>query len=173
MIDRADAPLSSAPRDAPCERKLTPGSSVVVGELAAESCRFDISSIGTAWTRARLSNSSTSTASGRHVSMLRPGVCETTESRWQGGLAQGDWRSDPFADKGARRVTMARRQIYKIRFRLSDKNERIVRTQLREEAREKIRAQLQADPLTGVEIWADGKKLSSAEQEKLIGDVPI
>jgi len=68
---------------------------------------------------------------------------------------------------------MARRQIYKIRFRLSDKNERIVRTQLREEAREKIRAQLQADPLAGVEIWADGKKLSSAEQENLIGDVPI
>ena len=68
---------------------------------------------------------------------------------------------------------MARRQTYKIRFRPSDKNERIVRTELREEAREKIRAQLQADPLTGVEIWADGKKLSSAEQEKLIGDVPI
>ena len=68
---------------------------------------------------------------------------------------------------------MARRQIYKIRFRLSDRNERIVQARLREEAREQIRAQLQADPLTGVEIWADGKKLSSAEQEKLIGDVPI
>jgi hypothetical protein len=68
---------------------------------------------------------------------------------------------------------MARRQIYRIRFRPSDRNERIVQTRLREEAREKIRAQLQADPLTGVEIWADGKKLSSTEQEKLIGDVPI
>jgi hypothetical protein len=68
---------------------------------------------------------------------------------------------------------MSRRQIYKIRFRQSDNNERIVQTRLREEARQKIRAQLHADPLTGVEIWADGKKLSSAEQEKLIGDVPI
>jgi hypothetical protein len=68
---------------------------------------------------------------------------------------------------------MARRQIYRIRFRPSDRNERIVQTRLREEARKKIRAQLQADPLTGVEIWADGKKLSSTEQEKLIGDVPI
>ena len=68
---------------------------------------------------------------------------------------------------------MARRQTYRIRFRLSDRNERIVQTELREEARGKIRAQLQADPLTGVEIWADDKKLSSAEQEKLIGDVPI
>jgi hypothetical protein len=49
----------------------------------------------------------------------------------------------------------------------------IVQTDLREEAREKIRAQLQTDPLTGVEVWADGRKLASSEQEKLIGDVPI
>ena len=48
-----------------------------------------------------------------------------------------------------------------------------MQTDLREEAREKIRVQLQIDPLTGVEVWADVRKLTSSEQEKLIGDVPI
>jgi len=68
---------------------------------------------------------------------------------------------------------MAKGQVYKVRFRQSEKKEWIVQTDLREEAREKIRAQLQTDPLTGVEVWADGRKLTSSEQEKLIGDVPI
>ena len=68
---------------------------------------------------------------------------------------------------------MAKGQVYKVRFRQSEKKEWIVQTDLREQAREKIRAQLQTDPLTGVEVWADGRKLTSSEQEKLIGDVPI
>jgi hypothetical protein len=68
---------------------------------------------------------------------------------------------------------MAKGKVYKVRFRQSEKKEWIVQTDLREEAREKIRAQLQTDPLTGVEVWADGRKLTSSEQEKLIGDVPI
>jgi hypothetical protein len=67
---------------------------------------------------------------------------------------------------------MAKGQVYKVRFRQSEKKEWIVQTDLRK-AREKIRAQLQTDPLTGVEVWADGRKLTSSEQEKLIGDVPI
>jgi len=68
---------------------------------------------------------------------------------------------------------MAKGQVYKVRFRQREKKEWIVQTDLREEAREKIRAQLQTDPLTGVEVWADGRKLTSSEQKKLIGDVPI
>ena len=58
---------------------------------------------------------------------------------------------------------MAKGQVYKVRFRQSEKNEWIVQTDLREEAREKIRAQLQIDALTGVEVWADGRKLTTSE----------
>jgi len=68
---------------------------------------------------------------------------------------------------------MVKEPVYEIRFRQSETKEWTVQTRLREQARTKIRAQLQADPLTGVEIWADGRKLTSIEQDKLIGDVPI
>ncbi|HUL09146.1 MAG TPA: hypothetical protein VLV76_22635 [Candidatus Acidoferrum sp.] len=68
---------------------------------------------------------------------------------------------------------MANEQVYKIRFRQGQTKEWVVRTRLRGQAREKIRAQLKADPLTGVEVWADGRKLTRSEQDRLIGDVPI
>lgn len=68
---------------------------------------------------------------------------------------------------------MVKEPVYEIRFRQSETKEWTVQTRLREQARTKIRAQLKADPLTGVEIWADGRKLTSIEQDKLIGDVPI
>jgi hypothetical protein len=68
---------------------------------------------------------------------------------------------------------MTRKQVYKIRFRQGQMKEWVVQTRLREQARERIRAELKADPLTGVEVWADGRKLTSSEQDRLIGDVPI
>ena len=68
---------------------------------------------------------------------------------------------------------MVKEPVYEIRFRQSEMKEWTVQTRLREQARKTIRAQLKADPLTGVEIWADGRKLTSIEQDKLIGDVPI
>jgi len=68
---------------------------------------------------------------------------------------------------------MTNKQVYKIRFRQGQTKEWVVQTRLREQAREKIRTQLKADPLTGVEVWADGRKLTSSEQNQLIGDVPI
>ena len=68
---------------------------------------------------------------------------------------------------------MAQSHIYEIRFRQSEMMEWIVETDLRQEVREKIRARLEDDRLTGIEVWADGRKLTENERDKLIGDVPI
>jgi hypothetical protein len=68
---------------------------------------------------------------------------------------------------------MAQTHIYKIRVRQGEMTEWIVETDLRQEVRDKIRAQLEDDRLTGIEVWADGRKLTDNERDKLIGDVPI
>jgi hypothetical protein len=58
--------------------------------------------------------------------------------------------------------------IYKIRFEQGKRVTDAI-TNVREDARARIRAQLERDALTVVTVWADRRRLTDSELRELIG----